>query len=65
METATQVNDTSVMTEDESEYLFERAVALAHQTFEGADDKHVTGMYSRLIWNRLHGLQDEGACTVH
>lgn len=57
--------DNLAMTEYDADALFDQAVNLAYATFDEPGDEHVTGLYSRLVWNYQRGLGDVGACTVH
>lgn len=45
--------------------IIDRATELAYQAFSSPTDDHIAGIYDRLIWNELHGLDEAGAITVH
>ncbi|MBV6304906.1 hypothetical protein KVP10_08400 [Candidimonas humi] len=65
MDLTRYASHTAAMTEDEADDLFADAVQLAHEAFEDATDEHVVGVYARLMFNRRHGLGEDGATMVH
>ncbi|NYT59448.1 hypothetical protein H0A65_11010 [Alcaligenaceae bacterium] len=65
MEMHTAISHTATMDSEQCDELFELAVNLAHQAFSPCSDEHVEGVYARLIWNALRGLDSHGAVTVH